>query len=204
MSKTKKFKTESQQLLHLMAHSIYTQKEIFLRELISNASDAIDKRHYLSLTNTEIPATNYEIWIEADKENRVLSIKDNGIGFTEEELVENLGTIAQSGSKAFKEKLEQSDVDMIGQFGVGFYSAFMVASKVEVRTKSPFAQTGYLWSSDGESSYKIDEIEYKEIGTQITLYLNADDLENEENYTEFLDSYKIEELVKKYSKKEIL
>ncbi len=199
MAKTKKFKTESQQLLHLMTHSIYTQKEIFLRELIANASDAIDKRHYLSLTHTEIPSTEYEIWIEPNKEERTLVIKDNGIGFTEEELVNNLGTIAQSGSKAFREKLEQNDLDMIGQFGVGFYSAFMVASKVEVRTKSPFAETGYIWSSDGQSSYKIDEADFNEIGTEIKLFLNDDDLENDENYSEFLESYKIEDLVKKYS-----
>ena len=198
MSKTKKFKTESQQLLHLMTHSIYTQKEIFLRELISNASDAIDKRHYLSLTHSEIPQTNYEIWIETNKEERSLIIKDNGIGFTEEELINHLGTIAQSGSKAFREKLEENDVDMIGQFGVGFYSAFMVAKKVEVRTKSPFAETGYIWSSVGESSYSIDENEYSEIGTEIKLYLN-DDEENEELYSEFLDTYTIEKLVKKYS-----
>ncbi|MGE4321366.1 MAG: molecular chaperone HtpG [Acholeplasmataceae bacterium] len=199
MSKTKKFKTESQQLLHLMTHSIYTQKEIFLRELISNASDAIDKRHYLSLTHEEVPSTSYEIWIEPDQEDRMLIIKDNGIGFTEDELVENLGTIAQSGSKAFREKLEQNDVDMIGQFGVGFYSAFMVSKRVEVRTKSPFSEKGYLWVSEGESSYTIDEIDLAEIGTEITLVLNDDDLENDENYSEFLESYKIEDLVKKYS-----
>ncbi len=199
MAKTKKFKTESQQLLHLMTHSIYTQKEIFLRELISNASDAIDKRHYLSLTHTEIPNADFEIWIEPNKEERTITIKDNGIGFTEEELVNNLGTIAQSGSKAFKEKLEQNDVDIIGQFGVGFYSSFMVAHRVEVRTKSPFSDTGYLWSSDGESSYKIEEIDYNEIGTEIKLFLNEDDLENDENYSEFLETYQIESLVKKYS-----
>jgi molecular chaperone HtpG len=199
MSKTKKFKTESKQLLHLMTHSIYTQKEIFLRELISNASDAIDKRHFMSLTHSEIPQTEYEIWIEPNLEERTLIIKDNGIGFTEEELVENLGTIAQSGSKAFMEKLEQNDVDIIGQFGVGFYSAFMVAHKVEVRTKSPFSDKGYLWKSKGESSYTIDEIDYNEIGTEIKLYLNEDDSENEENFSKFLEVYTIKNLVKKYS-----
>ncbi len=199
MSKTKKFKTQSQKLLHLMTHSIYTQKEIFLRELISNASDAIDKRHFLSLTDTSIPATDYDIWIEPNKEERTLTIKDNGIGFTEEELVENLGTIAQSGSKAFQEKLEKEDINIIGQFGVGFYSSFMVAHKVEVRTRSPYADTGYLWSSNGESSYSIDEIEKEDIGTTITLYLNEDNEENEEDYSTFLSEYTIKSLVKKYS-----
>lgn len=199
MSKTKKFKTESKQLLHLMTHSIYTQKEIFLRELISNASDAIDKRHFLSLTHNEIPNTDYEIWLTLNKDERTITIKDNGIGFTEEELINNLGTIANSGSKAFKEKLEQNDVDIIGQFGVGFYSAFMVAHKVEVRTKSPFADTGYMWSSDGISSYKIDEIDVDVIGTEIKLYLNEDDTENELDFSKFLDTYEIKQLVKKYS-----
>ena len=199
MSKTKKFKTESKQLLHLMTHSIYTQKEIFLRELISNASDAIDKRHFLSLTHNEIPNTDYEIWLSLNKDERTIIIKDNGIGFTEEELVNNLGTIANSGSKAFKEKLEQNDVDIIGQFGVGFYSAFMVAHKVEVKTKSPFAETGYMWSSDGISSYKIDEVDVDEIGTEIKLYLNEDDTENELDFSKFLDTYEIKQLVKKYS-----
>ena len=199
MSKTKKFKTQSQKLLHLMTHSIYTQKEIFLRELISNASDAIDKRHFLSLTDTSIPAVEYDIWIETNQEARTLTIKDNGIGFTEDELIENLGTIAQSGSQAFQEKLENEDINIIGQFGVGFYSSFMVAHKVEVKTKSPYAKTGYLWSSNGESSYQIDEIEKNDIGTEITLYLNDDNEENEEDYSTFLENYTLKSLVKKYS-----
>lgn len=199
MSKTKKFKTQSQKLLHLMTHSIYTQKEIFLRELISNASDAIDKRHFMSLTDTTIPTTEYEIWIEPNKEERTLTIRDNGIGFTEDELVENLGTIAQSGSKAFQEKLDKEDVNIIGQFGVGFYSAFMVAKKVEVKTKSPFADTGYSWSSTGESSYKIDTVKKEDIGTEITLYLSDDNKDNEEDYSTFLEEYTIRNLVKKYS-----
>ncbi len=199
MSKTKKFKTQSQKLLHLMTHSIYTQKEIFLRELVSNASDAIDKRHFLSLTDTTIPASDYEIWIEPNKEERTLTIRDNGIGFTEEELIDNLGTIAQSGSKAFQEKLDKEDIDIIGQFGVGFYSSFMVAHKVEVKTKSPYADTGFIWSSNGESSYKIDAIDKSDIGTEITLYLNEDNEENEEDYSTFLDDYTIKGLIKKYS-----
>lgn len=199
MSKTKKFKTQSQKLLHLMTHSIYTQKEIFLRELISNASDAIDKRHFLSLTDTSIPSAEYEIWIEPNKEERTLTIKDNGIGFTEEELIDNLGTIAQSGSKAFQEKLEKEDINIIGQFGVGFYSSFMVAHQVEVKTRSPKADTGYVWSSKGESSYKVDHIDKDDIGTEIILYLNDDNEENEEDYSTFLDEHTIKGLVKKYS-----
>lgn len=199
MSKTKQFKTESQKLLHLMTHSIYTQKEIFLRELISNASDAIDKRHYVSLTDDKVSSADYEIWLEPNKEERTLTIKDNGIGFTEEELIENLGTIAQSGSKQFLEKLEKQDVDIIGQFGVGFYSAFMVSDKVEVYTRSPYSNTGYKWSSKGESSYTIDEIEKEDVGTTIVLYLHEDDQENEEDYSTYLETYTLRTLVKKYS-----
>jgi molecular chaperone HtpG len=199
MSKTKQFKTESQKLLHLMTHSIYTQKEIFLRELISNASDAIDKRHYVSLTDDKVSSAEYEIWLEPNKESRTLTIRDNGIGFTEAELIENLGTIAQSGSKQFLEKLEKEDIDIIGQFGVGFYSAFMVSDKVEVYTRSPYADTGYKWSSKGESSYTIDEIEKEDVGTRIVLYLHEDDKENEEDYSTYLETYTLRSLVKKYS-----
>ncbi len=199
MSKTKKFKTESQKLLHLMTHSIYTQKEIFLRELISNASDAIDKRHYMSLTNQEVESDTYEIWLEPNKEERTLTIRDNGIGFSEEELIENLGTIAQSGSKQFLEKLEKEDVDIIGQFGVGFYSSFMVSDKVEVYTKSPFSDKGYKWSSNGQSSYTIDETDQKEVGTKIVLYLREDDTDNEEDFSTYLETYTLKNLVKKYS-----
>ena len=143
------FKTETKRLLDMMINSIYTHKEIFLRELISNASDAIDKRHYLSLTNTELSADSYEILVEADKEEKTLSITDNGVGMTKEELVSHLGTIAKSGSKEFIEKIENEntpDVDIIGQFGVGFYSAFMVANKIEVYTKSVNSKQGYLFS----------------------------------------------------------
>ncbi len=199
MTKTKNFKTESQKLLHLMTHSIYTKKEIFLRELISNASDAIDKRHYLSLTDESVESTDYEIWITPDEVDKKLVIADNGIGFTEEELIENLGTIAQSGSKAFLEKIENKDVDIIGQFGVGFYSSFMVAKEVIVETKSPYAKTGYRWSSSGEDSYTIEEIERTEVGTTIILHLRDDDEENEENFSKFTNEYTIKNLVKKYS-----
>lgn len=199
MAKTKKFKTESQKLLRLMTHSIYTQKEIFLRELISNASDAMDKRHYLSLTDSKLHSDVYEIMLEPNQEKRTLTIRDNGIGFTEDELIHNLGTIAQSGSQQFLEQLEAEDLEMIGQFGVGFYSAFMVAKKVEVFTKSPFAEKGLKWSSTGESSYTISEIERTEIGTEIVIHLLDDDKENEENYTKYLDEYTLRGLVKKHS-----
>ena len=194
------FKTETKRLLDMMINSIYTHKEIFLRELISNASDAIDKRHYLSLTNTNLASDNYEIIIEADKEEKTLSIIDNGVGMTKEELISHLGTIAKSGSKEFIEKIENEntpDVDIIGQFGVGFYSAFMVASKIEVYTKSVNDNQGYLFTSDGLESYEIEEVELENIGTKIVIYLkdNTEDI----NYEEYLDEYKIKELVKKYS-----
>ena len=201
MAKTQNFKTESQKLLHLMTHSIYTQKEIFLRELISNASDAIDKRHYISLTDQNVPSTTYEIWLEPNEKARTLKIKDNGIGFTEEELIENLGTIAQSGSKAFMEKVEAKDLSIIGQFGVGFYSSFMVSKEVVVETRSPFSQTGYRWTSTGEDSYTIEEIERDEIGTEITLYLRDDEKDEEalEDFSQYAKTYQLRSLVKKYS-----
>jgi molecular chaperone HtpG len=199
MSKTKQFKTESKKLLHLMTHSIYTHKEIFIRELISNASDAIDKRHFLSLTDQSVPSDQYEIWLTPDEQNRTLTITDNGIGFTEDELIHNLGTIAESGSKAFMEKTNQKDLEIIGQFGVGFYSAFMVASQVVVETKSPYSDKGYRWISDGESTYTIDEIDKESIGTSITLHLREDDEEKEENFSEFTKTYHLRTLVKKYS-----
>lgn len=201
MSKTQAFKTESQKLLHLMTHSIYTQKEIFLRELISNASDAIDKRHFLSLTDEKVPSDTYFITITPDKEKRTLTIKDNGIGFTEAELITNLGTIAQSGSKSFIEQLDQNDTNIIGQFGVGFYSAFMVSDKVEVRTRSPFAPEGFIWSSDGVSEFTVDTFEKDSIGTEITLYLKSDieDEDSPENFSDYLETYELRSLIKKYS-----
>ena len=160
MAKEKmEFKTESKKLLDLMIHSIYTNKEIFLRELISNASDAIDKYHLTSLTNENLEKRNdYEIYLETDKKHRKLIISDNGIGMTYDELIENIGTIAKSGTleflKTMKEK-EVKDDDLIGQFGVGFYSAFMVASKVEVITKSAFSDKAYKWLSKGEEGFTI-------------------------------------------------
>ncbi|MFW5892914.1 MAG: molecular chaperone HtpG [Bacillota bacterium] len=201
MAKTKEFQTESKKLLNLMINSIYTHKEIFLRELISNASDAIDKRHFLSLTEEEVPSSDaYEIYIEPDEEHNTLSIKDNGIGLTEDELVSQLGTIAESGSKEFLKKLEKNkDAEIIGQFGVGFYSAFMVAKEVRVETRSPYADTGYLWTSTGESTYTIETLDKDEIGTKVTLVLREDDAENEEVYSEYLKEMTLKDLVKKYS-----
>ena len=199
MKETKEFKTETKRLLDMMINSIYTHKEIFLRELISNASDAIDKRHYLSLTNTEL-GTDYEIIVEADKENRTITIKDNGVGMTKEELEEHLGTIAKSGSKEFLEQVSKEqtpDVDIIGQFGVGFYSAFMVAEKVDVLTKSVKSNEAYLFESEGLDSYSIEEAKKDDFGTVITLYLRKDT--EDEKYSDFLEEYQIKELIKKYS-----
>lgn len=198
MAKTKQFKTESKKLLDLMIHSIYTNKEIFLRELISNASDAIDKRHYMALTNSEF-MDDYQITLEANEENRTITISDNGIGLTEQELIDNLGTIAKSGSKEFKEQLEKSDLEIIGQFGVGFYSSFMVSDQVEVITKSVKEDKAYKWVSNGTSSYTISETEKEEFGTTIILHLRENNEELEENYDEFLREYEIKNLVKKYS-----
>lgn len=207
MSEVKMFKTESKRLLDLMINSIYTNKEIFLREIISNASDAIDKYHFVSLTDDKLAKNeDYQIFIEVDKDNRTISIKDNGIGMTYDELNDALGTIAKSGSKEFIEKLKEqdkeNDVEIIGQFGVGFYSAFMVSKKVEVFTKSPYSLKGYKFESEGCDSYSVDEITYNgpfdsNHGTNVVLYLRDDN--EEENYSEFLEQYRIKSLVKKYS-----
>lgn len=199
MVETKEFKTETKKLLDMMIHSIYTHKEIFLRELISNASDAIDKRKFLSLTDHSIPEVDYEIVVEADKAKRTITISDNGIGMSKEELEENLGTIAKSGSKEFLEKMGDAanTSDIIGQFGVGFYSAFMVASKVDVLSHKVNSDETYLFSSDGLENYTISSSEELIDGTKITLYLR--DNTEEENYDEFLDEYKIKDLIRKYS-----
>ena len=182
-----------------MVNSIYTNKEIFLRELISNASDAIDKIYFESLTNKnlKVDRDKLEIFLSVDKNNRILTVKDNGIGMNEEELENNLGVIAESGSLKFKEEnKDQEDVSIIGQFGVGFYSAFMVAKKVEVISKKN-NEPCYIWSSEGVDGYTISESDSKETGTTINLYLK-DDTEDY-NYSEFLEEYKIRSLVKKYS-----
>ena len=204
MAEVNKFKTESKRLLDLMINSIYTNKEIFLRELISNASDEIDKYHYLSLTDDKLEKRNdYRIFLQVDEKARTISISDNGIGMTHDELNKNLGTIASSGSSEFIKKMKEkedgnaSEVDIIGQFGVGFYSAFMVASKVVVETKSPYSEKGYIFTSTGEDEYTIDECDKKDCGSTITLYLREN--KEDENYDEYLKQYRIEALVKKYS-----
>ncbi|MGN0479576.1 MAG: molecular chaperone HtpG [Hominenteromicrobium sp.] len=196
----KQFKAESKRLLDLMINSIYTHKEIFLRELISNASDAIDKLYYQSLGDggTGLSRDDFEIRIEADKDARVLRIRDNGIGMTQEELDQNLGVIAKSGSLKFKAENEKTeDIDIIGQFGVGFYSAFMVSDHVRVESKAYGGEQAYCWESDGADGYTIRECEKTEHGTEITLHIKEDT--EEEKYSEFLDTYQIRTLVKKYS-----
>lgn len=199
--KTIEFKTESKRLLELMIHSIYTNKEIFLRELISNASDAIDKYHLLSLTNENLEKRNdYEIHLEVDKKHRKLKISDNGIGMNYDELIENIGTIAKSGTLEFLKNMKEKEVkddDLIGQFGVGFYSAFMVSSKVEVITKSALSDKAYKWISKGEEGFTIEETTKEKVGTDIILTIRKN--EGEEEYDEFLEEYKIRSLVKKYS-----
>ena len=201
MAVVKEFKTESKRLLDLMINSIYTNKEIFLRELISNASDAIDKYHYTSLKDNNVNSLEYEINIIVDKENRTITIKDNGIGMTYDEIINNLGTIAKSGSADFINNLSKDDakseIEIIGQFGVGFYSSFMVAKKVVVDTKSYKDEKAYRFVSEGTETYEIDEIEKDDNGSEITLYLR--DNNDEEDYDKFLDEYMIESLVKRYS-----
>ena len=196
----KQFKAESKRLLDLMINSIYTNKTIFLRELISNASDAMDKLYYRSLTdkNLKVNRDDLKIRIDVDKEKRLLTITDTGIGMTEEELDKNLGTIARSGSLEFKEQMEKEDnVNIIGQFGVGFYSAFMVSDSVTVETKSPDSEKGYVWKSNGADGYSIEECDKNDIGTKITLHLKED--KDEENYSLYLDEVDLKEIVKKYS-----
>lgn len=193
------FKAETKELLNLMIHSIYTNKEIFLRELISNANDAIDKLKFQSLTDNDILKGDdkFKIEITVDKDNGTLTIKDNGIGMTYDEVDENIGTIAKSGSKVFKEQLEaakKADIDIIGQFGVGFYSAFIVADKVTLETRSPYSENGVRWVSSGDGNYEIEEISKENRGTEITLHLK-----DGEEYSEFLEEWKIKDLVKKYS-----
>lgn len=197
----KEFKSESKRLLDLMINSIYTHKEIFLRELISNASDAIDKLCFIALTDDKLNMSrdDFKIFIKPDKENRTLTITDNGIGMDKDDLENNLGTIASSGSYKFKQEMseKQDDIDIIGQFGVGFYSAFMVAKKITVVTKKYGCDTAYKWESDGADGYEITETERDEIGT--TIVLKIKDNTEEENYDEFLEQYRIQGLIKKYS-----
>lgn len=199
----KQFKAESKRLLDLMINSIYTHKEIFLREIISNASDAIDKLYYLTMTeNTGISRDDFYIRLAVDKDARALTITDNGIGMTKEEMENNLGTIAKSGSFQFKkenaDKMDtKDDIDIIGQFGVGFYSAFMVASKIEVVSKAYGQEQAYVWESQGADGYSVTEAQKDGIGTEITIYLKEDT--DDEKYGDYLQEYKLKGLVKKYS-----
>lgn len=196
---SKVFQAETKELLNLMINSIYTNKEIFLRELVSNASDAIDKLKFNSLTDSEILGEDkdFKITLSVNKDKKELTITDNGIGMTYDEVAENIGTIAKSGSKAFKEKLENAskdEIDIIGQFGVGFYSGFMVADTITLVTKSPYSDKGVKWISSGDGSYEIEEIELEKRGTSITLSIKSG-----EDFDSFLEEWKIKDLVKKYS-----
>ena len=198
--KKKEFKTESKRVLDLMINSIYTNKEIFLRELISNASDAIDKLYFKSLTDKsiKIDKNNLEIRLDIDKEKRTLTISDTGCGMNEEELEKNLGTIAESGSLRFKEENQnQDDVNIIGQFGVGFYSAFMVSKKVVVESHPYNEESSYIWESEGVEGYTLSKGNKKEIGTTITLYLKDDT--DDIKYSDYLEEYTIRNIIKKYS-----
>ncbi len=197
----KQFETESKRILDLMINSIYTNKEIFLRELISNASDALDKRYIEDLKNEEVDFNrdDYHIFLERDGDKRTLTIRDNGIGMTLEELENNLGVIAKSGSLDFKTKLkDQDDISIIGQFGVGFYSAFMVADKIEVLSKAYGSDQAHLWVSEGSEGYEISQADKDDFGTEITLYIK-ENIEEDDAYDLYFDEYFIRQLVEKYS-----
>ena len=198
----KQFQAESKRLLDLMINSIYTHKEIFLREIISNASDAIDKLAYKALTDDKVGLnrSDFKIVLTPDQIARTLTISDNGIGMTKEELEENLGTIARSGSLQFKQDMDQdkkADVDIIGQFGVGFYSAFMVADKVTVTSKAYGSDQAWRWESEGAEGYTIEPAEKAGVGTDIVLHIKADT--DDEKYGQYLEQYRLDDLVKKYS-----
>jgi len=200
----KQFKAESKRLLDLMINSIYTHKEIFLREIISNASDALDKLCYISLTDDKVGMnrSDFAIDVKIDKDARTITVSDNGIGMTEEEMEKHLGVIANSGSFKFKNDMkddakDDGDIDIIGQFGVGFYSAFMVSEKVKVISKAYGSEKAFVWESTGADGYTITEGEKESVGTDIIMYIKADG--DDENYSEFLEEYRIKGLVKKYS-----
>ena len=193
--KTVKFETEVSKLLDIVANSLYTEKEIFLRELISNSSDACEKLRYVSQTDSKAPKTNkFQIRIHLNEKNKTISIKDNGIGMDDKDMQSNLGTIAKSGTEEFIKKMgdKKGDINQIGKFGVGFYSSFMVSDQVVVRSKKYDSSSGYLWTSDGKGTFSIEETEYNKIGTEITLSIKKDE-------KDFLSKYKIEEIIKKYS-----
>jgi molecular chaperone HtpG len=206
IKETKEFQAETKQLLDLMIHSIYINKEIFLRELISNASDAIDKVRFQALTDQNLLGDDkdFQIYLSIDTSAKTLTITDNGIGMTYDEVVENIGTIAKSGTKAFlenlsKEKASTNNLELIGQFGIGFYSAFMVADKIVLITKAPGAAKAVKWESAGDGTYTIEEIESDKRGTTITLYLKDEFTKTEQSTENFLDSFTIQNLVQKYS-----
>ena len=193
------FQAEVGKILDIVAHSLYSEKEVFLRELISNASDACDKLRYASISDSTLLNTHseFKIEIEVDKKNKIFNLSDNGIGMTKEELIDSLGTIAKSGTQAFMESLEGKDEkdvksSLIGQFGVGFYSAFMVSDKIIVESKKAGASEAWSWTSDGKGSFEIDSVEKKTVGTKIILYISDKD-------KEYLEADKIETIVKKYS-----
>ena len=198
----KQFKAESQRLMDLMINSIYTHKEIFLREIISNASDAIDKLAYRALTDEKVGLNrdDFKIVVVPDKEARTLTVSDNGIGMTQEEMENNLGTIAKSGSLQFKKETEDADdaeLDIIGQFGVGFYSAFMVADKVTVISKAYGSDSAWKWESEGVDGYTIEPCQKDTVGTEVIMSIKADS--DEEKYGDYLDAYALSNLIKKYS-----
>ena len=202
---TLNFQTETKELLNLMIHSIYTHKEIFIRELISNASDALDKLKFKAITENEILGedNNFKIEIFLDSKEKTIKIIDNGIGMTYDEVLANIGTIAKSGSKAFAQAMKDAkkntdELSIIGQFGVGFYSAFMIADKITLETKSPYEDTGVIWSSNGEGSFTIEKVAKEIRGTEITLHLREEE-ETEDSNDEYLEEFKIKDLVKKYS-----
>ena len=200
----KQFKAESKRLLDLMINSIYTHKEIFLREIISNASDAIDKLCYVALTDDKVGMnrSDFAITVSVDKENRTLTVSDNGIGMSKEELENNLGVIASSGSYKFRQETEEkdkkeADIDIIGQFGVGFYSAFMVADEITVLTKKYGEEQAYRWQSSGADGYTVTECDKETVGTEVIMHIKPDT--DEENYSEYLEPYRLHALIKKYS-----
>ncbi len=193
------FKAEAKKIMDLMIHSIYTEKEIFLREIISNASDALDKRYYEDLkSEKEVNKEDYYIELIPNKDERSLTVKDTGIGMDEADLIENLGTIAKSGTESFKKEMAKEDIDqLIGQFGVGFYSSFMVADKVEVRTKKSTSDKAYIWTSENADGFTIEEIDKEDIGTEVTLYLKEN--EEDESYDTYTDPYTLKNLVTDHS-----
>ncbi|HQQ89018.1 MAG TPA: ATP-binding protein, partial [Oscillospiraceae bacterium] len=200
----KQFKAESKRLLELMINSIYTHKEIFLREIISNASDAIDKLAYLALTDDKVgmSRSDFQIVVTADEGNRLLTVSDNGIGMTQEDLEQNLGTIARSGSFQFKKEAasdgkEGADLDVIGQFGVGFYSAFMVSDRITVISKAYGSDTAHRWESTGSDGYTIAECERDGVGTDVIMHIKPDT--EEDDYGQYLNQYNLQSLIKRYS-----